>query len=97
MSEDRLRTIRQEIAHTRFMLELDRLEQDVKDRRLRQALIPADWHRLESRAPVRPKKRRITAAFDTDVVKWFQAMGHGYQGRMNAVLRAFVDAQQGKR
>ena len=37
--------------------------------------------------PVRPRKIRVTAAFDEEVVKWFRAMGHNYQARMNAVLQ----------
>jgi uncharacterized protein (DUF4415 family) len=34
---------------------------------------------------------------DQDILAWFRQGGPGYQTRMNAVLRAFVDAQQGKR
>ena len=39
---------------------------------------------------MRRRKTRVTAAFDADTVKWFRAMGHGYQARMNAVLRTFM-------
>jgi uncharacterized protein (DUF4415 family) len=31
------------------------------------------------------------------VLSWFRNGGPGYQTRMNAVLRAFVDSQRGKR
>ena len=41
---------------------------------------------------VRPRKTKVTAAFDADLVKWYRAMGHGYQARMNAVLRAYMRA-----
>jgi len=34
---------------------------------------------------------------DQDILAWFRDRGPGYQTRMNAVLRAFVDAQQRKR
>ncbi len=34
----------------------------------------------------------IHARFDVDVVKWFKAQGRGYQTRMNAVLRRYMDA-----
>ena len=46
--------------------------------------------------PARPKER-ITARFDKDVIEWFKAQGAGYQSRMNAVLRAYCEAQQRKR
>ena len=36
--------------------------------------------------PVRPKKVRVTAAYDEELAKWFRAMGQSYQARMNAVL-----------
>ena len=32
------------------------------------------------------------ASFDADAVKWFRAMGHSYQARMNAVLIACMHA-----
>ena len=31
---------------------------------------------------------------DYDVVEWFRASGKGHQTRMNAVLRAYVEAQK---
>lgn len=43
--------------------------------------------------PARPKER-ITARFDKDVIAWFKEQGEGYQSRMNAVLRAYYEAQQ---
>ncbi len=42
-------------------------------------------------------KQAISLRIDQDVLAWFRDGGPGYQTRMNAVLRAFVDAQQGKR
>ncbi len=38
-------------------------------------------------------KQQLTVRFDADVVEWFKAQGAGYQTRMNAVLRSFVEAQ----
>ncbi len=44
---------------------------------------------------VRPHgKEQLTIRFDADVVDWFRAQGKGYQTHMNAVLRAYVDAQK---
>ena len=39
-----------------------------------------------------PKKEAISFRVDSDILKWFRALGEGYQTRMNAVLRAFVKA-----
>ena len=47
-----------------------------------------DWANLKVAWPQR---------IDQDILTWFRNRGPGYQTRMNAVLRAFVDAQQGRR
>jgi uncharacterized protein (DUF4415 family) len=36
-------------------------------------------------------KLRVTAYFDQEVVEWFRSQGRGYQTRMNAVLRAYME------
>ena len=55
-----------------------------------------EW--LEHAVIVMParSKERITARFDKDVVDWFKEQGDGYQSRMNAVLRAYYEAQTAK-
>ena len=45
--------------------------------------------------PGQPKER-LTVRFDTDMVHWFKEQGNGYQTRMNAILRAYYEAQKGK-
>ncbi len=40
------------------------------------------------------KKERLTIRLDSDIVDWFKIRGRGYQTRINAVLRAFVNAQR---
>ena len=43
---------------------------------------------------VMPKgKTSVHLRLDSDVVEWFKAHGKGHLTSMNAVLRAFVDAQ----
>lgn len=44
-----------------------------------------------------PGKTSIHASFDRDVVAFFKSGGRGYQTRMNAVLRRYMEAQQGKK
>ena len=36
----------------------------------------------------------MTLRLDDDIIAWFKAGGRGYQTRINAVLRAFVEAQK---
>lgn len=44
--------------------------------------------------PVTPDiKERITIRVDRDVLEYFRKSGPGYQTRINAVLRSFVEAQ----
>ena len=39
--------------------------------------------------------RRFSLRLDTDVLAFFKAQGRGYQTRINAVLRSYMEAQQG--
>jgi uncharacterized protein (DUF4415 family) len=55
----------------------------------------ASWTNLKVTWP--QPKQAISLRIDQDILDWFRNGGPGYQTRMNAVLRAFVDAQQGKR
>jgi uncharacterized protein (DUF4415 family) len=39
-------------------------------------------------------KTQITLRLDTDVLNWFKAQGQGYQTNINALLKAYKDANQ---
>lgn len=39
-------------------------------------------------------KRQLTVRLDGDIIEWFKATGKGYQTRMNAVLRSYVESQK---
>jgi uncharacterized protein (DUF4415 family) len=41
-----------------------------------------------------PSKERISIRLDDDVLEFFRSQGRGYQSRINAVLRAFMEAQK---
>jgi|SRR5690349_13607190 uncharacterized protein (DUF4415 family) len=41
-------------------------------------------------------KEPVTLRLDKDILAWFRQRGRGYQTRINAVLRAFVEAQKQK-
>jgi uncharacterized protein (DUF4415 family) len=52
----------------------------------------AAW--MEQAALVAPRaKEMVTLRLDQDVLDWFRKAGRGYQTRINAVLKAFVAAQ----
>jgi uncharacterized protein (DUF4415 family) len=41
-----------------------------------------------------PKKALLSLRIDSDVIEWFRKQGAGYQSRMNALLRAYMEAHQ---
>ena len=41
------------------------------------------------------EKAAISLRVDRDVLDWFRRAGKGYQTRMNAVLRAYMEARMG--
>jgi uncharacterized protein (DUF4415 family) len=54
----------------------------------------ADW--ADAAVGLPPRKTRIHATIDADVVAWFKSHGPGYQTRMNAVLRRYMETQRRK-
>ena len=56
------------------------------------ANLPDDfWDNAEVVTP--PGKEAISVRIDRDVLEWFRAQGPGYQTRMNAVLRSYMNAR----
>jgi uncharacterized protein (DUF4415 family) len=51
--------------------------------------VPEDWYKRAEAVMPTPKKL-LSLRLDSDVVDWFKQQGPGYQTRINAVLRAFV-------
>jgi len=41
-----------------------------------------------------PKKALMSLRIDSDVIAWFRSQGAGYQSRMNALLRAYMEAHK---
>jgi uncharacterized protein (DUF4415 family) len=41
-----------------------------------------------------PKKSLLSLRVDSDVIDWFKSQGAGYQSRMNALLRAYMEAHK---
>lgn len=57
--------------------------------------VPLDFDWSEAVLVIPPKKKAISIRVDEDVLDFFKKQGAGYQRRMNAVLRSYV--QQRKR
>jgi len=53
----------------------------------------ATWMK-NARVVLPQTKEIVTLRLDPDVLAWFRQDGRGYQTRINAVLRAFVEAHQ---
>jgi uncharacterized protein (DUF4415 family) len=41
-----------------------------------------------------PRKAQLTLRLDRDVLEWFRKQGQGYQTKINALLRAYMDAHK---
>lgn len=53
---------------------------------------PGFW---DNATPYLPEnKQQITLRLDPDVIRWFKRTGKGYQSRMSAVLRSYVQAKR---
>ena len=52
----------------------------------------SEWFRRAKLLEPQPKTP-VSMRLDEDIVKWFRARGRGYQTRINAVLRAYVDSR----
>jgi len=53
---------------------------------------PGFWDNATVRMP--QSKQQITLRLDPDVIGWFKRTGKGYQSRMGAVLRSYVEAKR---
>jgi len=58
---------------------------------------PAFWRNLRLVLPVGAGKDVVTLRLDRDVLNWFKGRGPGYQTRINAILRAYMLAEENRR
>jgi uncharacterized protein (DUF4415 family) len=58
--------------------------------------IPPDWVKHARPHYPRGLKKQVTLRLDPDILDWFKRQGTGYQTRINAALRAFVEAHERK-
>ncbi len=58
--------------------------------------VPENWY--ENAQAVMPvPKKLLSLRLDSDIVDWFKSKGPGYQTRINAVLRAYVQEDAKRR
>ncbi len=68
--------------------EIERMAVEDKDN---PATAAQDW--IDAVVGPPPIKTPVNAKFDRDVVDWFKSQGRGYQTRMNAVLRSYMQSK----
>jgi len=56
-----------------------------------------DWNWGEAVLVIPPKKKAISIRVDEDVLDYFKKAGAGYQRRINAVLRSYMQHKRKKR
>jgi uncharacterized protein (DUF4415 family) len=59
--------------------------------------VPLDVDWSEAVLVIPPKKKAISIRVDEDVLEYFRKEGSGYQRRMNAVLRSYMQQKRKKR
>lgn len=71
----------------------EEIEQSIKDDPDVAPLLDEEWFRT-AKLVMPERKVPIALRIDREVVDWFKAKGPRYQTRMNAVLKAYMKAQQ---
>ena len=72
----------------------------LKDEDIDLADVPEVSPEMFARAIVRrglkpvSRKAQLTLRLDSDVLDWFRRQGQGYQTKINALLRAYMDAHK---
>ena len=59
--------------------------------------VPLDFNWEEAVLVIPPKKKAISIRVDEDVLDYFKTEGAGYQRRMNAVLRSYMQQKKSKK
>jgi uncharacterized protein (DUF4415 family) len=70
----------------------------IKDEKIDYSDIPETdekfWAKAELKMP--ETKKGVYLRVDPEVLNWFQKAGKGYQTRINAVLRSYMEAHNGR-
>ena len=74
----------------------------MKDHQIDFSDAPEQTPEMFARAVVRrglkplPRKQQLTLRLDSDVLRWYKEQGPGYQTRINALLRAYMEEHRRK-
>jgi uncharacterized protein (DUF4415 family) len=72
----------------------------LKDEDINLSDVPEVSPEMFARAIVRrglkpvPRKAQLTLRVDSEVLDWFRKQGQGYQTKINALLKAYMDAHK---
>ncbi len=55
-------------------------------------LNPDSWTKVDFKKPV--TKSPVTVRLDQDILRWLKSGGGGYQTRINAILRSYMEAHR---
>lgn len=89
--DPRTQSKRERLDRAYFMDAMAQTEYDLLHHAHVNGQIPQEWHEIAHDPDARNAPTvKITLRVDANVVRFFKAMGHGYQHRMNRVLKAFV-------
>jgi len=75
----------------------------LEDRKINFSETPELTPEMFARAIVRrglnplPRKAQLTVRIDSDVLEWYRGQGPGYQTRINALLRAYMQERKNAR
>lgn len=92
---------RKATSDTSVASDVDRLRR-MRDEDIDLSDIPEIPPEMFARAVVRKgmkpveRKKQLTLRLDADVLEWFRAQGRGYQTKINALLRAYMDAHRSR-
>ena len=103
MSENTTNVSSEELDQSECQADWGRVR-DLSDEEIEQAveddpdamLLDEEWFEKAQFVVPTAEKRRITIRLDEDIIEHFKREGKGYQSRINAVLKAYVLAQQMK-
>lgn len=75
---------------------VDALKDDKIDFSDTPKLTPEMFARAIVRQGLKPvvRKKLLTLRIDNDVVEWYRSQGSGYQTRINALLRAYMEERK---
>jgi uncharacterized protein (DUF4415 family) len=75
---------------------VDALRDDKVDFSDAPELTPEMFARAIVRQGLKPvaRKKLLTLRIDSDVVEWYRSQGSGYQTRINALLRAYMEERK---